>query len=483
MSIENEGNKIVSGMLWRFGEKITAQLVSFVVSVVLARLLMPEDYGVVAIVNIFIVIAEIFVTSGLGTSLIQKKDADDIDFSTVFWCNLILSFILYVIVFLLSPIVAEFYSNSLLIPVLRIFGLRLPISAVNSIQNAYVSRKMDFRKFFFATLIGTVISAIVGIIMAYTGFGVWALIAQYLTNSIIDTVVLFIAIKWRPHLVFSIPRAKPLLSYGWKILVTDFIGTVFNQLNAFIIGKAYTSAALAYYTQGKKIPDLVNNNIGATINAVLFPAMSLSTNYDEIKRIRRKSLMMMEYVIFPLMFGMIAVADKMIVVLMTEKWLQAVPYVRITCLAAIIGTLGTTLIQEIKAIGRSDVTLKLELIKKTIFLVIAFVALQFGIKAVAWTLVIDEIIAFCFNVYPVRKYIGFDFLIYLRDALPSLIMSLIMVISVITIGSLIRNDMICLIVQVITGGTVYIVLSIISKNKSFIYLRDILINKIMRGQE
>lgn len=482
MSVENEGNKIVSGMIWRFGEKITAQLVSFIVSIVLARLLMPEDYGVVAIVNIFIVIAEIFVTSGLGTSLIQKKDADDIDFSTVFWCNLILSFILYTVVFFLAPIVAEFYSNTLLTPVLRVFGLRLPISAVNSIQNAYVSRKMDFKKFFFATLIGTVISAIVGIIMAYTGFGVWALIAQYLTNSIIDTAVLFIAIKWHPHFVFSIQRAKPLLSYGWKILATDFIGTVFNQLNAFIIGKAYTSADLAYYTQGKKIPDLVNNNIGATLNAVLFPAMSLSTNYEEIKRIRKKSLMMMEYVVFPLMFGMIAVADKMIVVLMTEKWLPAVSYVRITCLAAIIGTLGTTLIQEIKAIGRSDVTLKMELIKKPFFLVIALVAIQFGIEAVAWTLVIDEIIAFCFNVYPVRKYIGFDFLIYLRDALPSLIMSSIMVIFVVAIGNLIRNDMICLMIQVVTGGTVYIGLSIISNNKSFIYLKDMLKHKIARGQ-
>lgn len=481
MSIENDGNKIVSGMIWRFSEKITAQLVSFLVSIILARLLMPEDYGIVAIVNIFIVIAEIFVTSGLGTSLVQKKDADEIDFSTVFWCNLFLSFLLYVIVFFGAPFVAEFYSNALLTPILRVFGLRLPISAVNSIQNAYVSRKMDFRKFFFATLIGTVISAMVGIILAYTGFGVWALIVQYLTNSTIDTIVLFVIIKWHPHFVFSIQRAKPLLNYGWKILATDFIGTVFNQLNAFIIGKAYTSADLAYYTQGKKIPDLVNNNIGATLNAVLFPAMSLSSNYEEIKQIRRKSLMMMEYVIFPPMFGMIAVADKMISVLMTEKWLPAVPYVRITCLAAIIGVLGTTLIQEVKAIGRSDITLKMELIKKPIFLVVAFVAIQFGIEAIAWTLVVDEIIAFSFNVYPVRKYIGFDFLTYLRDALPSLIMSVVMVASVVAIGHFVRNDVICLAIQVVIGGGIYIGLSIISKNKSFMYLKQMIKNKIIRG--
>lgn len=482
MNSDNNGNKIVSGMIWRFSEKITAQLVSFIVSIVLARLLMPKDYGLVAIVNIFIIIAEIFVTSGLGTSLIQKKDADDIDFSTMFWCNLILSILLYFILYFLAPLVAVFYNEYILTSVIRIFGLRLPISAINSIQNAYVSRKMDFRKFFFATLIGTVISAFIGIIMAYNGFGVWSLIVQYLTNSIIDTIVLFMTIKWRPSFVFSLERARPLLNYGWKILATDFIGTVFNQLNAFIIGKSYTSADLAYYTQGKKIPDLLNNNIGATLNAVLFPAMSLSANYDEIKRIRRKSLMMMEYVIFPLMFGIIAIADKMIVVLMTEKWLPAVPYVRITCVAAIIGVMGTTLIQEIKAIGKSNVTLKMELIKKPIFLIIALIATRFGVKAIAWTLVIDEIIAFCFNVYPVKKYIGFEFSLYFKDAMSAFLLSTVMVIIVIFIGKLIENNIICLIAQVLTGGIVYIGLSIITKNKSFIYLRNMFKNKICRGR-
>ena len=240
------GNKIVSGMIWRFGEKITAQLVSFAVSIVLARLLMPDDYGIVAIVNVFIAIAEIFVTSGFGTSLIQKKDADDIDFSSVFWCNLIFSIMLYMALFFFASIIANFYNMPLIAPVLRVFGLRLPIAAINSIQNAYVSRNMDFKKFFWATLIGTIVSAALGITMAYMGFGVWALIAQYLSNSIIDTIVLFIIIKWRPLFVFSTERVKPLISYGWKILATDLIGTIFNQLNSFIIGKKYSSIDLAY---------------------------------------------------------------------------------------------------------------------------------------------------------------------------------------------------------------------------------------------
>lgn len=476
-----KGNKIVSGMMWSFSEKIAAQVVSVVVSIILARLLMPDDYGVVAIVYIFTVIAEIFVTSGLGTALIQKKDADDTDFSTLFWCNLILSLILYLVLFFLAPVIAYFYDNALLTSVIRVLGIKLPVSAVNSIQYAYVSRKMEFRKFFFATSIGTVVSAVVGISMAYSGFGVWSLVTQYLTNSVIDTSVLFLVNKWHPNFVFSIQRAKPLIKYGWKILATDFIGTVFNQLNALIIGKTYTTADLAYYTQGNKIPDLVNNNINSSLSAVLFPAFSLSNDIEEIKRIRRKCLMIMGYVVFPLMFGMIAVADKMIIVLMTEKWLPAVPFVRISCIAAIIGIFGTTLIQEIKAIGKSDVTLKIELLKKTTYIIIAIIAIRYGIEAIAWTLVVREIIAFCFNVYPVRKYIGFDFLIYIRDALPSLIMSMIVLISVISLERVIKNNALCLTFQILVGGTIYITLSAISKNKSFIYLKDILKHKIIRG--
>lgn len=471
-----KGNKIVSGMMWSFSEKIAAQVVSVVVSIILARLLMPDDYGVVAVVYIFTVIAEIFVTSGLGTALIQKKDADDTDFSTLFWCNLILSLILYLVLFFLAPVIAYFYDNALLTSVIRVLGIKLPVSAVNSIQYAYVSRKMEFRKFFFATSIGTVVSAVVGISMAYSGFGVWSLVAQYLTNSVIDTSVLFLVNKWLPNFVFSIQRAKPLIKYGWKILATDFIGTVFNQLNAFIIGKAYTPADLAYYTQGNKIPDLVNNNIKSSLSSVLFPAFSLSNDIEEIKRIRRKCLMIMGYVVFPLMFGMVAVADKMIIVLMTEKWLPAVPFVRISCIAAVIGIFGTTLIQEIKAIGRSDVTLKIELLKKPIFIVIAIISIQFGIKGIAWTLVINEIIAFCFNMYPVRKYIGFDFLLYIRDSIQSLIMSLIMILLVLIIGSFIKNNLICLILQVISGGIIYISLSLLLKNKSFFYIKELIIS-------
>ena len=200
--------KTVSGLFWRFGERITAQTISFIVSVVLARMLMPEQYGIIAIVTIFINLANVFVTSGLGTSLVQKKEADDLDFSTMFWASFILSLFLYFFIFITSPIIAKIYNNELLIPVLRIMGLKIPIASINSIQHSYVQRKMIFKKFFFSTIIGTIISAFIGIGMAIKGFGVWALVGQYLSNSLIDTLVLFITVKWKPHLKFSFNSLK-----------------------------------------------------------------------------------------------------------------------------------------------------------------------------------------------------------------------------------------------------------------------------------
>lgn len=480
MSENTTGEKIVSGMFWRFGEKITAQGVSFIVSLVLARLLMPDDYGIVAIVTVFTSIAEVFVTSGLGTALIQKKNVTTREFSTLFWCNLILAFGLYAIVFFAAPFIAQFYDMPLLTTVLRVLSIKLPLSAINSIQNAYVSRHMDFKKFFFATIIGTIISAFVGVSMAYAGYGVWALICQILTNNVIDTFVLFLTIAWKPTLEFSFKEAKPLFSYGWKILATDFIGTIFNNLNSFIIGKKYTSGDLGFYTKGKAIPDMVNGNIGNTLSAVLFPAMSLSTGTEAIKQMRRRCLKMMGYVIFPMAMGMIAVADKMIVFLYTEKWSACVPYLRIACVCAILDVLGTTLIQETKSIGRSDMTLKMELIKKPIFLAITIFAMQFGPMAIALTLPINGVIAFCFNVYPVRKYIGFDFKMHLKDLLPAFFMSFTMMVIVLCVGMIIPGNVLCLFVQILVGVIVYVGLSLITKNEDFVYLKELLLRRKRR---
>ncbi len=468
------GKKIVSSMFWRFGEKITSQGVSFFISIILARILAPDDYGIVAIVSVFIAIAEVFVTSGLGTALVQKKNATKSEFSTVFWINLLLSFVIYSIVFLGAPIIARAYDDALLIPVIRVFALRIPLNSVNSVQNAYVSKRMEFKKFFWATIIGTILSAIVGITLALNGFGVWALVLQMLTNTVIDTIVLFLIIEWRPTKEFSVTEAKPLISYGIRILATDLIGTIFNNLNSFVIGTKYTATDLAYYTQGRKAPDLISNNIENTLSAVLFPAMALCDNTDEIVRIRRKSLKMMGFCIFPLMFGMLAIAENFVLVLYTDKWIFIVPYIRIACIVSVINVMGSTLIQETKAIGRSDMTLKMELLKKPIFLLVLIIAMRHGVMAIALCSIVNAIVAFGFNVYPVRKLIGYDFVLHIKDEFPQFAISVIMFIVVYILGFLVDSQSICLVVQILLGGVIYLSLSYLFKIDSMMDILRIL---------
>ena len=216
--MDSTKNNIISSLFWKFAERIGAQGVNLIVSIVLARILAPEDYGIVALVTIFITISNVFIENGFSTALIQKKDADDLDFSSVFYCNMLISIILYIIIFFLSPFVARFYDNMKLIPVLRILAISVLFSGVKSIQNAFVSRKMIFKKFFICTSVGTIASAIIGIWMAYKGYGVWALVAQQLTNTIIGTIMLWITVKWRPKFEFSVSRVKVLFGFGWKML-------------------------------------------------------------------------------------------------------------------------------------------------------------------------------------------------------------------------------------------------------------------------
>ena len=254
-------NKVISNFIWRFAERCGAQIVTLIVSIVLARILSPEDYGTVALVTVFTTIMQVFVDSGLGTALIQKKNADDIDFSSVFYFNCVVCLILYMIMFIAAPFIASFYEDSSLTPIVRVISLTIVISGIKGIQQSYVSRNMLFKRFFFSTIGGTIFSAFLGIYLAYTGFGVWAIVMQQLSNTAVDTLILWITVKWRPKKVFSWVRLKELLSFGWKMLASSLLDTVYNNLRNLVIGKFYTSADLAYYNQGDKFPKVIVTNI------------------------------------------------------------------------------------------------------------------------------------------------------------------------------------------------------------------------------
>ena len=467
------GNSVVGGTLWKLFERFLAQGITFVVSIILARLLSPNDFGVVSIVMIFIAFADVFVSNGFATALIQKKDANETDFSTIFYCSLIVSIVIYVILFVTAPYIANYYENQILVPVIRVFFLRMPISALNSIQHAYISRNMLFKKFFFSTLGGTVLSAIVGIVMAYCGFGVWAIVGQYLTNTIVDSIVLLFTAKWRPHLVFSKLSAQKLMSYGWKVTATSLIGTFFNQLRSLIIGKHFTLSDLAFYEKGRNFSSLATDNIGASIMAVLFPKFAnCADNKDEVKFYLRKAIRVITYILFPIILGMVVVAEPMISILLTSKWMECVPYLQILSLSAAVGLVGDVCLQAINAIGRSDSMLRIEFIKKPIYLVLLIVGIQISVRAVAVTMLIYSVYATFINVFPLRKHLDYHFHELLKDLMPSVVLSLTMAICVLSLRFIIGNQVILVVSQVIVGACVYIGISALKKEPSFTYILD-----------
>lgn len=466
-------DSIVSGLVWKFGERVLARGVTFLVSLVVARILAPEDYGVVAMVLVFVTLADVFVTSGFATGLIRKKDADEVDFSTMFYCALVCSLVLYGVLYFCAPLIAAFYKMPDLIPVVRVFSLRVPLSVYNSIQHAYVSRHMLFKRFFWSTLIGTVLSGVVGIVMARQGFGVWALIGQYFTNTVIDTMVLQVTVPWHPTRRFSLSAAKPLMGYGWKVLAADLSGTFFTQLRNLVIGRVYTSADLAYYNKGQQFPTLLTDNISASVISVLFPAISnVGDDAERAKLIIRKAIQIMSYVIFPLMCGMAVVARPMIRIVLTDKWLDCVPYLQMMCACATISLIGDTSLQAIKAIGRSDVLLKIEFIKKPVYVLLLFWGLKTGVMMIAVTMVIYSVYATAINAAQLKKYLNYRFGEQMRDALPALALSAVMGACIYALSFLALPDGLLLFAQVVSGAAVYVALSGLLHVETFFYLKN-----------
>ena len=282
---------VFPNLIWRFLERTGAQVVQFVVAIVLAQLLTPEDYGTIALITVFITIMNVFVDSGLGSALVQKKDADKIDFSTVFYTNIVFCLVLYTLMFVASLYIARFYKNAELTAVIRVLSITIVISGVKNIQQSYVSKTLQFRKFFFATLTGTVTAAVVGIWLAYHGFGVWALVSQQLINLTIGTILLWITVHWYPSFVFSFERLEKLFSYGWKLLVSALLDTTYNKLRQLIIGKKYSSQDLAFYNKGNLFPQAIVGNINNAIDSVLLPVMSESQDDKErVKQMTRRAI-------------------------------------------------------------------------------------------------------------------------------------------------------------------------------------------------
>lgn len=474
MADKNVKSKTISGLFWRFMERCGAQGVNFIVTIILARLLAPELYGTIALVTVFTAILQIFVDSGMGNALIQKKDADDVDFSSVFYFNMAVCLVLYLFMFLAAPYIARFYARPELVKVVRIMSLTLVISGVKNIQQAYVSKHMLFKKFFFSTLGGTITAAVVGIGMAYAGYGVWALVAQDLTNKLIDTVVLWFTVKWRPKLAFSLKRLKGLISYGWKLLVSGLIDSVYNNIRQLIIGRVYSSSDLGLYNKGQQIPSTIVNNINTSIDSVLFPAMSSQQeDKDRVKNMTRRSIKTSSYIMWPLMMGLAFTATTVVSLLLTDKWLGAVLYLRVFCITYAFYPIHTANLNAIKAIGRSDLFLVLEIIKKTVGIVSMLATMWISVEAMAYSLLLVSVVSQFINSWPNRKLLGYSYLEQMKDILPSILLSLAACLCIMPFNFVIMPKILKLIIQVIIAVIVYITLSKAFRMEAFEYVMNI----------
>ena len=475
------GKQVIGGIGWSYAERMVAQAVSLIVSVVLARILIPEDFGIITIVMIFITICDAMMTGGLGNSLVQKKDVDEKDANTILLCSIGLSLFLYVLIYLTAPLISSFFEIPLLKHVLRVLGIRVVISGINSIQRAWIQRKLQFKKFFFSTLVGVVVSAVIGIAMAKMGFGVWSLVAQYLSNAFLGTVILFIIDDWSPSFNFSWDRARSMFSYGWKVLISTVLYTIIADIKSILIGKKFGPTDLAFFDQGNKFPNILIVNIDATIISVMFPVLSNSqTDLHNLKRMCRRSVKTCMYLVAPLLLGLLFIAQDFIMVIYTEKWMEAVPFLQPMAIFYLIRPVSTMCNQSIMALGRSDISLKISIISSIIIigLLILAVFIIGDLIWVAYLAVMASLIsASLFMVYG-KKLFGYKIREQLIDILPNIGLALVMGIIVYSLHFLPINRVLVLVIQVFVGVTIYILLSFLLQIESFLYLIRIFEDKI-----
>lgn len=472
-SFNNQTKKslIISGLFWRYGERTCAQGVQFIVSIILARLLSPREYGYIGLIIAFIGIGNVFVQSGLGNALIQNKNVNEKDYSSVFFTSIIIGIILFVNMQFLAPAISYFYDEPKLINPIRVLSFMFILAGINTVQQAYVSKKMIFRKFFFSTVLGTIISAIVGICLAYKGFGIWALVWQQLINQVVGTIVLWVIVDWRPILYFSVSRVKRLFTFGGNLLLSSLIDTIYNNMYTFVLGKAYKPDIVGYYNRGKNIPNLIITNINTSIQSVLFPAISREQgDPQKVKRIVRRSIITSTFLIFPCMAGLIATAKSLTIILLTEKWLPSVPFLQFSCFTYAFWPIHTANLQAISAIGRSDIYLKLEITKKVIGVLILIITLPLGIYPMMFGTCITTIIASFLNAHPNAKLLNYNYFEQIKDILPSLMLSLTMMIIVSSINYLGWNSLVTLVTQIILGAIIYISGAKLFKFECFNYI-------------
>lgn len=466
-------NKTISGVIWKAMESGGNQLVKLVISVVLARLLDPKNYTTLAAMMIIIDLADTVVKRGFVTSLVQRKDADNVDFSSVLWIMLAIASIFYTILYFVAPSLSQVYKDPLFVPALRIIALSLFFGAFNSVQGAIIQRKLEFRLFCISTLFTTLISGAIGIWMAYRGYGMWALVAQQIIGSFSNVIILWLLDRWKPSLVFSLEKAKLHFSFGWKLLLSSLLDKGYNSISGLIIGARFTDNSLAFYSRGKQYAGMISENLNSVALSVLFPAYA--RHQDDVGRVRemvRKTNRSTSLMIVPMMVGLAAVATPFVHILLTDKWLPTVPYLQMMCIAYVFYPMEATDLQALLALGRSDIYLKTEIIKKVFGLSALAVSVFYFQTAIAisWSYVITCVFSMIVTMVYMKKLFVYRWRDQIWDMMPPVLLSAVMWGAVYAASLLPIPELPRLILQVVCGIAVYLGLAVLLKLESFQYL-------------
>lgn len=449
-------SKVAKGSIWILLEKMSSQAVQFVVGMILARLLTPNDYGTVALYAIFFAVANVLVDGGFGGALIQKKDADDLDFNSVFYLNLFMSALAYAALFFGAPWIARFYKLPELTAIVRVAALSFFFNAVNAIQNAELTKKMLFHLSFRISLISTFSSAISGVTLAFMGYGVWALVWSSLVSGFVGVVARWLIIAWRPRLVFSFSRLKPLFSYGWKMAVSNLLDSFFRNLNGLIIGRLYSRVDLAYVNKGRALPNLAMNEVNATIGRVSFPALvQMQGDKRRLREAMRRMMRCSTFLVFPLMVGVASCAKSVLRLLYGTQWLPSAPYMMLCCFSYALMPFHTINLRGILALGRSDIFLKLEIIKKVLLLAVVIGASRLGVFTwMAISAFAVGPLSVIINSWPNRKLLDYSIKMQIMDVLPTAMVCIVE--AAVVFGVDVTANLVAPSLGVVEAGTGYL---------------------------
>ena len=450
-------DKTVKGVIWSSIDRFSAQGIKFIFSILIARLLVPEDYGVIAMLNIFLAVSQTFIDSGFGAALVRKIDRTEVDFSTVFYFNIIAATSLYLILFFSASAIAGFYNTPLLESIIKITALNLIINSLSGIHNAKLSIAIDFKSRAKISIVTTVITGIFTLWMAYAGFGVWALVVQTLSSSVIRTVLLWAIVKWYPKFVFSWNSFKELFSFGSKLLASGLLDTLYNNLYTLVIGKVFSSSTLGVYSKANSLAEFPSSNVTTVLQSVTFPVLSTIQNEEaRLADAYKRFLKLSAFVVFPMMVGLSAVADPFIRLVLTDKWESAIYILQIVCFAMMWYPIHAINLNILQVKGHSDYFLKLEIIKKIQGVIILCITIPMGIVAMCYGKVIGGVVALFWNTYYTKKLIGYGFMDQVKDLLPVFMHSMLMWVIVRAIVCFIPILWLKLVVGILAGMTYYI---------------------------